>query len=537
MTNVIARRRLPLLAGLAALTLSAVAATAAWSAPASSGAKPAAAVAAIAPVRDCATLTALDLTAAPTAPSRIVSAGPVVVGGVVFCDVRGYTAPQTQFEIKLPVATWQGRYVQEGCGGFCGDVPTEGASPAPALASGCAPVADGALVTASDDEGHVGANRLDGLWGANDPALRTVFGYTSEHSLAVVAKAVIGGYYGRPPAYSYYDGCSDGGREALMEAQRYPADFAGILAGSPALDATDFAGELETWIYLSNTDAAGHQILGVDKLPALHAAVLKACAGADGLIDDPRTCSFDPATVQCSAGADSAACLTPAQVAVVRKFYTGPQDAAGRNLYPGGLPYGSELGWAGWDISAAGNALATNAAGFAVNFLKYLAFDKPPAPSFTLQDFRFTDAERFAIQQNADMYDSTDPDLTAFARHGGKIILYHGWADQAIPPFGTVAYYQAVTKATKDAASFSRLYMIPAQYHCLAGGDPQATGDLLSPLMAWVQDGQAPEAETFSTVNPAAGQPASITVRPFDVDTKVAGNGLNSEYAWIGRFR
>jgi feruloyl esterase len=436
-----------------------------------------------------------------------------VTAGITYCDVRGYTAPQTQFEIKLPTTTWQGQYLQDGCGGFCGDVPTAGAN-ATAQASGCAPVTDGALVIASDNEGHLGASRLDAMWGKDEPQLRTVYGYTSEHALALVAKEVVRGYYGRPPSRSYYDGCSDGGREALMEAQRYPTDFDGILAGAPALDATGFAAELETWIYRSNIDAAGHQILGTDKLPALHAAVIKACAGPDHLIDDPRSCAYDPAALTCPTGTDSASCLTPAQVEVADKFYRGPHDSTGRALYPGGLPYGSELAWAGWDVSPAGNAAATNAAQFAVNYLKYLASDQDLAKT-DLRDFPFTAAAYAKVQRDAATYDSTDPDLTAFRQHGGKIILYHGWADQAIPPTGTIAYYTAMTAATKHADSFSRLYMIPGQYHCLAGGDPKAAADLLTPLMAWVTTGQAPATLTFPTVNPAPGQPPAISVRPF----------------------
>lgn len=497
--------------------------------------------AAIAPQIDCTALASVDLTNTPDAPSRILAAKTVTTTESAYCDVTGYIAPQTQFEIKLPLSTWHGQYVQIGCGGLCGDVPTEGVTPAPQLSTGCAPVTNGELVLASDDEGHLGRNRLDGLWGKDDPALRAVFGYSSEHSLAQVAKAVIRAYYSQAPSYSYFDGCSDGGREALMEAERYPADFDGILAGSPILDATDFTGEFETWIYRSNTDPSGRQILGTDKLPALHAAVLRACAGPDGVIDDPRTCDFDPATIQCPAGADSASCLTAAQVAVVRDFYTGPVDAHGRNLYPGGLPYGSELAWATWDISPAGNdahsALSTPAAQFGINDLKYLAYPVNPPDSFTLQDFRFTDREYQRLQQSAQIYNSTAPDLSAFRDHGGKIILYHGWADQAAPPFATTAFYRAVADHTADYQSFSRLYMVPAQYHCLAGGDPATAGDLLNPLIAWVQGGQAPSAVTFPTVNPTSAQPSSLTVSPYDPYAQVAGHGLNSDYDWIGTFR
>lgn len=504
---------------------------------------------AIAPKLDCAALAGLDMSRVPDAPSRILSAAittadPTAAGAVAFCDVRGYISPQTQFELRLPVATWHGQYVQLGCGGLCGDIPAT----APAASTGCAPVNNGELATGADDEGHIGASRFDGLWAKDDPQARAVFGFTSEHSLAQVAKAVIGRYYGQAPTFAYYDGCSDGGREALIEAQRYPTDFNGVLAGAPALDATDFAA-FETWIYRSNTDQNGRQILGAAKLPALHAAVLKACAGPDGLIDDPRGCSFEPATVQCPSGTDDPSCLTADQVTVVRKFYTGPVDARGHNLYPGGLAYGSELAWAGagWDVAAADDpqaAASTKAAQFAVNFLNYLSYPTNPPASFTLQDFRFTAQSYEKLQQLAGLYNATNPDLAAFRAAGGKIILYHGWADQAISPFGTVAYYRdAVHEAGGYLASqsFSRLYMMPGQYHCLGigGGDPLATVDLLTPLMAWVQDGTAPGAVTLTSVHPTAAQPATITVRPLNPLTSVtppAGTGYNDGYHWIGRF-
>jgi feruloyl esterase len=543
---VVTRLKVPLrtLCAGASLILGLTAAAAAWPADAAPTPRTStgASTGAIAPVLDCAALAKADFTTVPAAPSSIQSAAPLTRNGIAYCDVRGYIAPQTQFEVLLPTATWQGRYVQIGCGGLCGDVPTEGASPTPGLSTGCAAVTNGELVLASDNEGHIGASRLDGLWARNDPALREVFGFTSEHSLDQVAKAIMTRYYGTGPSYSYYDGCSDGGREALIEAQRYPADFNGILAGAPALDATDFGGELETWIYRSNTSPDGTQILTADKLPALHAAVLAACAGPDGLISDPRACAFDPASIQCPPAADTTSCLTPAQVTVARDFYAGPRDPQGQNLYPGGLPYGSELAWAGWDISIGGNgpisALATTAAQFATADLT----DFYPNPANTagpvaLNDFRFTREQYERLQQAAGTLNATDPDLSAFRADGGKIILYHGLADQAIPPFGTMAYYQAVAERTPDYLSFSRLYLIPGQYHCLAGGAPQATGDLLTPLMSWVEAGQAPGAVTLATVSPAGPQPAQLTVAPFNPYAQVNGNGLNSGYDWAGRFR
>jgi feruloyl esterase len=176
--------------------------------------------------------------------------------------------------------------------------------------------------------------------------------------------------------------------------------------------------------------------------------------------------------------------------------------------------------------------LSTTAAQFAVNTLKYLAYRVNPPDSFRLTDFRFTDAEYVRLQQLAHVYNSTDPDLIAFRAHGGKIILYHGWADQTVPPFGTVAYYRAMADATPGYRSFARLYMIPAQYHCLAGGDPQVTGNLLSPLMKWVQGGAAPSTVTF----PAVTKGSRVTVAPFDPYRQVTGSGRNANYHWIGHF-
>jgi feruloyl esterase len=398
------------------------------------------------------------------------------------------------------------------------------------------------LALATDNEGHVGSNGFDALWGAADPAMRISYAYSSEHDLALAAKAIIAAYYGHGPSYSYFDGCSDGGREAMVEAQRYPHDFNGILAGAPEIIASELNGEVQAWNILSNMDASGHEILTAEKLPALHTAVLRACAGPQGYVVDPRTCDFDPASIQCPAGQDNNSCLTAAQVAVVTKLYQGPHDADGKSLYPGGEPYGSELAWFFWTIQPAADTawpFDTIDYGAAIGMLKYIAFAKNPPASFTLTQWKFTLRNYERLTALNGLNDATDPNLSAFASAGGKIIIYHGWADSAISPFGTVAYYKAVVHhAGGFAASqqFSRLYMIPAQYHCLGGGDPQVTGDLLTPLMSWVENGTAPGAETFPLVSPTSTL-TSITVPPLDPDASPGGNGLNSSYPWVGKFR
>ena len=318
-----------------------------------------------------------------------------------------------------------------------------------------------------------------------------------------MAKALIADYYGRGPAYSYFDGCSDGGREALIEAQRYPHDFNGILAGAPANIQSELVAEVGSWNIRVNTGPRGREILTSEKLPALHAAVVRACGQGQGYVPDPRACDFSPSSIECH-GRVTNACLTAAQVGVVVSLYRGPTDPAGQSLYPGGEPYGSELGWPAWFVKPSGDRdwpQDTLSYQFATNFLRYLAYRTDPSSSYRLSQFHFTVSGYRQLTALAGVYDATDPDLSSFAAAGGRLIIDQGWADQAIPPFGTVAYYTAVADAAGGypaSQAFSRLYMIPAQYHCLAGGDPALAGaDLLTPLIDWVQHGTPPGTLSF----------------------------------------
>lgn len=493
------------------------------------------------PVISCGQLSSMDFSNVPDAPTQITSASAATINGASYCEVQGYISPQVQFDLRLPTATWNGDYVQEGCGGNCGSVQTG----PPAVSSGCPAVTGNQLAIATDNEGHVGSSAVDGLWSADAPALRVSYAYTSEHALDQASKAIIAAFYGRQPLYSYYDGCSTGGREALVEAQRYPTDFNGILAGAPVNILTYLNAELHVWNVEANTAADGKEILTAEKLPALHNAVMKACAGPSGFITDPRSCDFNPASIECPPGQDDNSCLTSAQVTVVEKEYRGPVDSQGQSLYPGGMPYGSELAWQGLlaDPASDPNFPAdTVAYQFAIQWLKYQAYPENPPASFTLNDFHFNLQDYASLGSLAGLYDATDPSLSAFERHGGKIILYQGWADQDVSPFGTVQYYSAVVKAAGGFAasqSFSRLYMIPGQYHCLAGGAPSGvTADLLTPLIDWVQTGTAPQSITFPLVQPTATASA-LTVAPLNPDAPPPGGfaGLNAHYNWVGSFK
>jgi len=499
----------------------------------------------ITPVVGCHALAALDLSGKD---AEVLTAQVSQLEQHSYCDVTGIISPQTHFDVVLPTATWRGDYLQQGCGGFCGlnagsqSVNLVDPSRTSLNQASWAPLLNGELVVGADDQGHRAATNGDALWAKNDPQLRVVFGYTSEHSMLIVAKALMRAFYGRGPAYTYFDGVSDGGHEALDLAQRYPRDFNGILAGAPANNWAGLAGVDETWQVRANMDRSGHQILTSEKLPALHAAVVRACGDAHGVIRDPRACTFDPASIECPPSADTPQCLTPAQVTMVRREYRGPTTATGQSLYDGGEPYGSELGWDGWLVQPASDPAApldTAAGGLATNYLKYAAYWINPPNFFTVRDFRFTLASARALERLGGVYDATNPNLRPFRAHGGKLIIYHGWADMGIPPQTSLDYYSAVTRFMGGYAAtqtFSRLYMIPGLYHCpcgrLGGGDPETHPQFMDQLVAWVEHDQRPAAVTFPvTHSTSVNPPRAITVTPLNPQANVPHNdGLNSNY-------
>jgi Tannase and feruloyl esterase len=430
-----------------------------------------------------------DFGAIAGAPTRVASAAVVARTATApeVCDVRGYVAPQVQFELKLPTTTFQGRYLQSGCGGFCGAIPAT-SFPSCDLQPG------GDFAVAATNDGHA-ANGADGLWAATDEQIRIDLGSRAVHVVAVASKAIIAAYYGAGPQRSYFIGCSDGGREALQEAERFPGDFDGIVAGAPADIWGPLNGEFQPWVGTINLDGQGNPILTAAKLPALHTAAMASCDGVDGLvdgqIDDPRACRFDPASIQCPAGSDQPTCLTAAQVAVARKAYSGPVDAQGRHLYPGGEPVGSELAWAGWFITPAGVPGVGTLIGD--SYLRYSAFPIGQ-PTSSSQDWKFTVGGFDRLRAEGRVFNSTSANLDAFHRRGGRLIIWQGWADQAIPPTGAPAYYDAVQDRVgglRTAQQFARLFMFPSTYHCGGGFGPNQF-DLVNPIVHWVEQGAAP---------------------------------------------
>ena len=495
-------------------------------------------------IKGCESLAKLDLA---RVDAKINSAAVTTRADHAFCDVKGYITPATQFEVLLPTTTWHGDDLQQGCGGFCGHVEIDLQDPSrtSGYQAPYAPLSNGEMVVAADDQGHETSTNGETLWGKTDPQLRLEFGYLSEHRLAQTAKAIVFAYYGRHPAFSYFSGVSDGGHEALVLAQRFPEDFDGIIAGAPGNNWAPLAGVFEPWAAATNQGPAGKQILTAEKLPALHAAVMAACADPHGVIRDPRACTFDPSSLRCTDG-DKPNCLTDAEIRVVREEYRGPHDAQGHSLFDGGEPYGSELAWAFWLVMPRADDLApadTYSAALGLNYLNNLAFWSNPGTEYTLGSVPFTADMHRRIQQLGGIYNSDSPDLQAFRAHGGKIIIYHSWADQAIPPFATLDYYSAVERRMGGYAGiqdFSRLYMVPGLYHCPCGqtvdGDPATSVQFMPQLVQWVESGKAPDEVVLPVTAQTTGEHLTeLRIAPFDpLQPAPQNNGLNSNYDYIG---
>ncbi len=490
----------------------------------------------------CADLPGQDLLSVEGAPSRISSAVLEKKGTVEYCRVKGMIAPQIQFELYLPTQTYTGRYLQGGCGGACG-VIYDSVSPR----CNNAQAFGGAFAVSFNNSGHVGPEPMDTLWAAYAPQLREDFAYRAAHVTAVVSKQILATYYGRKPDHSYFIGCSNGGREAMMEAQRYPDDFDGIVAGAPALWIT--AGVTRI-IHESQVaqDAAGNPVLTDESTALLHKAVMNACDGLDGLedgqIDNPRVCNFDPAKLVCKPGTTQG-CITARQADVMRKLYRGAVDAQGRSLFLGGEPYGSELLWTGpGSFLSRGYALAANQ-------IKFMIYGGNSHQSFDWTNWKPDAAAVKDLLNAGGYYNANNPDLSAFKAKGGKLLMWQGEADNAGGSYLLPDYYQRVRDTMGGFAGtdpFLRVYMLPGVYHC-SGGTVAYQHDLLGQMINWVERGTAPDA-IVGTAILDDGTIRNRPVYPYPVQARYKGKGdinaadsfrpvrpkeaPNDRYDWVG---
>jgi Tannase and feruloyl esterase len=466
---------------------------------------------AINPVMGCEALAKLSLDAATGAKAQIQYAQTNTESGKTYCQVRGKIAPAVGFEVRLPMSHWTQRFVQTGCGGLCGMINIHLDK-----ADACKPAQNGELVLASTDMGHEGG--MDGAWGSDNYQARVDFAYRGVHVTTLAAKALIEKFYGQKARYSYFAGCSDGGREALVEAQRYPEDFNGIAAGAPAMNFTTQNSFYHAWNAIKNQRSDGSPILTADKLPLLHQEVLAQCDAADGLkdglISDPLHCRPNLSRITCHAGQSPDSCLTPEQAQVALEIYRGAHDGAGRGLVIGGPLPGSEINWVGVFVPPPGQTHAMSGM-ISEGTIKNLDSDPNPPAGFTLKDFRFDEATFKATTRLHALYDATDANLAPFFKSGGRLILWHGLADPHISPMNTVAYYQAMQKqlGADTVEKSARLYLFPGGAHC-GGGEGPFDVDLMSAMMAWVEDNQSPGVLIASHSPIPAGRPSGAPPGP-----------------------
>jgi feruloyl esterase len=418
------------------------------------------------------------------------------------CRVTGLISPEIAFEVSLP-AKWNGRFYMIGNGGHAGealDNPGRAGQRNEALRLGFA--------FAQTNTGHDASKEPGGSFVMSNPQKAIDYAWRAVHLTAVTAKAITKDYYGKAVTRAYWNSCSNGGRQGLIEAQRFPEDFDGIVANAPWVDQTGF-----TIGALWNQKALSAAPVTPAKLALLAERVMAKCDALDGLkdglIDDPRKCNFDPArdVPACAAGTDGAGCLTAAQAEAIAKVYSGP-TSNGKNIFPGFMP-GSEAVTTGLFGGGAGSGwlnviVATQPgakpADFSLgeNTMRYLVF-KPPKPDYDYTAFDF-DRDVSLLDEWSKQADAKNPDLSKFRKRGGKLLMTYGWADSILQPMMGVNYYeQAVAKNGGDTPSFFRLFMAPGMAHCGGGIGPDRH-DAMTAMIDWVEKGKAPDSMVASRV-------------------------------------
>jgi feruloyl esterase len=462
---------------------------------------------------------------------------------VAACRVTGSIAPtgdsDIRFEVWLPLAGWNGKFLSAGEGGYAGNINYGGIRGA--LARGYA--------GGSTDTGHVGGNAD---FAPGHPEKVADFGWRGKHLQAARSKDIIREFYGQPASHSYFSSCSNGGRQALMEIQRFPEDYDGLIVGAPANHWTNhFAGFVWNEQALWNTPGAW---IDGSKLAAIEAATLATCDRLDGVEDgvaeDPRRCQFDPASIACPAGTDGASCLTPPQADALRKIMAGPSNPrTGEKIYPGYFPSGAN-GWGAWITGP--EVPGASIQGFFGNAFFGRIVEEIPAPGvWDFSTFDFDADLAFANAKTAHTMNAAETDLRAFWNQNrrGKIIMWHGWEDPAISGADAVDYYENVLRETPQARSFFRLFMVPGMYHCGGGPGPNAFGqnlaqtpplsdspehDVLSALERWVEKGIPPTrivAVKYVNNNPADGVERTRPLCPYPQVAAYKGRGSTDDAA------
>ena len=478
---------------------------------------------------DCSAMAALRLPDVRITDAAAV-AGPVPRSPVTVphCRVRGVIGTEIRFEVLLPDA-WNGRFVMGGGGGFVGSVENQAAF---AVNAGYA--------SAGTDTGHQ-APGIEASWALDHLERQVNYGYLGVHRTTAVAKAVIRAYYGSDAAHDYFVGCSNGGRQALMEAQRFPDDYDGIVSGAPAYDFTSIAASFIRHLQVTFPDP--HQLarstISPDALKTVAAAALAQCDAGDGVKDgvigDPDRCRFSTDDVPaCNGDTAAAGCLTTAERQAVAAIYAPTVGAEGE-IYPG-QPPGDEAdtgGWQAW-ITGVDAGLVTGSHqrfpslqfAFGTEFYRYFVFRDP---TWDYAGYRVADSPR-DTQPVAGILDADDPDLSAFAARGGRLLLWHGWSDPALNARSTIRYYERVRARTPAARDGARLLLLPGVLHCGGGAGPDQV-DWLGAIADWVERGKAPERLIAAARSEDGAVTRTRPVCPYPLEAVYNGTGSTDDEA------
>ena len=431
-----------------------------------------------------------------------------------YCLVAGYILPAINFELRLPIENWNEKFYMQGCGGFCGGLGIWNDEGGEGLKRGYA--------LAVMDAGHWSENAWDVRWAYNNRQAELDFSYRAVHETARVSKKIIEKFYGKLPDKSYFQGCSTGGRMALMEATKYPEDFDGIISEGPVMDNTELYISYH-WAARKNIGKDGKDIISPNDIGFIAEAVYDQCDAIDGkedgIIDDPRACHFDPQMLKCKSGT-SEGCLSDEQIEVLEAWYGGPKNSNGDQLYPGGIPLGSEPYWRTWIVGNTENVEDDLLGTASLDFFRYMGFQEDPGESYSMFDFDF-DMDPARLEYMGKIINSDNPDLDAFNARGGKLIMIHGWSDAIVTPWKTIHYYTEVEErfgGKERTQSFFRLFMIPGLNHCGFGNTLGISSKSIDPLTAlekWIESDSPPDTLKFTKFDKTGGVVWERNLYPF----------------------
>lgn len=435
------------------------------------------------------------------------------------CRIEGYVAPAVKFLILLPQHdAWNSKVMYASCDAFCGAVDED--MPVAGLLNGYATIAT--------DGGHINKRPFDGVWGNNNREGEIDFGYRASHVAAQMVKAVAKAYYGREHTHAYTTGFSKGGHAGIKSALKYPGDYDGIVARAPVVRYQEINAVALPWIAKANSRADGSSILGAADAAFIHKAAIKSCDAVDGvvdgIIDDPRDCSFEPATLLCKGDAETGKCLTAEQVGTLKKFYSKPRNDKGKIAYPYSLEVGSEKDWPGFHVPR-GPGGVPYARSIASSYIRYLAFDKDPGATY---DWRTFDPvkEKRRLKKLKYIFDADGKDLRKFRDAGGKMIILHGWADGAVTAQMTIDWYEKMKRYMgPSTSSFVRLFVMPGNKHGGSPGDGPNVNESMAALEKWVEEGVAPEKLILRAEKKDGTVTRTRPVYPYPVRAKYKGSG------------